>query len=91
MKPKPSMLLNVAEIARQYPDECEAESPDKIRALRKGDAVELCDLRQIFWVRIESRNGDVFTGRVDTMFDRVGQFDYGDRIEFHACNIYYIF
>jgi hypothetical protein len=90
MKPKPIKLVNAAEMHRQYPDEFEVPSPDEIRALRKGDVVKVCNDRERFWVLIESRNGDVFAGRVDSML-LFGKVRYGDRIEFHADNLYDIF
>jgi hypothetical protein len=43
-----------------------------------------------FWVEIVQRDGDLFTGRVDS-YTLLAPVSYGDHIEFHSDNVYEIF
>jgi hypothetical protein len=84
---KPIKLVNAQEMARQHPDTFEVPSRAALSELREGDLVKVSNNAERFWLQIVARHGNVFVGRVDNLL-LFGRVNYGDHIEFQACNVY---
>jgi hypothetical protein len=83
----PIALVNVRAFIEANPERSFLgyATPAEIERLEVGEAVSVMPLgKRVSWfVEIESRRGDYFTGVV-IYGDRL---EYGPRIAFHACNI----
>ena len=98
--PKQPILVNAAEMARQYPNEFEAPAPEELTMLKIGDFAKVCILRQSkqqlgipttgerFWVQITNIAGPILTGRVDNDLDPACSLQFNDYIQFGLDNIY---
>jgi hypothetical protein len=82
--------VDAQEMARQHPDTFALPTPAELRKLEPGDIVKVCNKMERFWVEIVGRDGQLFLGSVDNYLDPAGPINYGDLIEFHACNVYEI-
>ena len=86
---KTPLLVNAQEMARQHPETFLVPSDTALATLCKCDLVKVCSNDDRFWVEIESRDGDVFVGRIDNELITTG-LRRDDRITFHRDNIYQV-
>jgi hypothetical protein len=83
------ILINAAQMARQYPDTFGRPPKSELDKLQRGDFAKVSDNQERFWVIITQRDGDIFTGKIDNHVGLGGQpYRCGDLIRFSTDNIY---
>jgi hypothetical protein len=92
---KSPLLIDYAEFRKRQPKKYPTGIVDDIPKLRAGDIAEVCDGRTLLLLEIESRDGEFFIRRVcdpqmrdDIYFPLPDGINAGDRVAFHAVNIY---
>ncbi len=85
------LLVNAAEMAREYPETFLRPSKQQLDHIAPKDLVKVSDDRERFWVQVTKRNGEMLVGRVDSGLLFQADYNYGDLIRFGTDNIYEIF
>lgn len=85
------VLVNAAEMAREYPETFHRPSKQELNHIRPKDLVKVSDDRERFWVQVTKRDGDTLVGEVNNALVFQTEYNYGDLIRFGTDNIYEIF
>jgi len=85
-------LVNIQEMAKNYPDNFVAPNENELDAVKVGDSVKLCiNNKEKLWVAVQAINNGNFKGKIDNHPIVIDDVSYGDSVMFKKENIYLIF
>ena len=85
-------FVDAQEMHRMYPTTFEVPTEEELSSLKYNDFVKICNIRERFWIQIESINhatGDIL-GRIDNDLVVTSDYNLGDIVAIQKLHIYQI-
>lgn len=85
-------MIDAQDVARQNPDTFFAPTIEELAAIKIGDVVKICDGKERFWTIVKEHDieSGKIVGEVDNNLISEQEYNNGDLLQFHTCNVYNI-